>query len=227
MAPTRTLNVHWAKSFPTEQNPQMFSLSCTFSNGNKVCNKTFARQCDLRRHEKNHTRSSKCSHCSRGFPSPKDLERHFNSKHKLTIKYFCPYECCRDSMGPLKDGEILGGEDWGKGFKRKDHWQKHLQDEHKLSRETVGALQKNIAMPPTAVLEGEKWLAVLPPCISRARKTPAVVSETSKAVAEAEIREIPLGAGSESDGSEDCDETIVVDSKENAAWDERYAGVIT
>lgn len=70
-------------------------------------------------------------------------------------------------MGPLKDGEILGGEDLDKGFKRKDHWQKHLQDGHKLSRETVGALQKNIAMPPTAVLEGENWLAVLPPCISR------------------------------------------------------------
>jgi hypothetical protein len=176
--------VRWARSFPIEQSAQIFSFSCTFSAGNRVCNKTFTRQCDLRfvreihsivetdmwpsRHEKNHTRSSHCSHCSRGFPSAKDLERHFNSKHKLTIKYFCPYEKCRESMGPLEDGEILGGEDWGKGFKRKDHWQKHLQDQHKLGRETVGALQKNVAMPPTAVLKGDKWFAVLPACISKA-----------------------------------------------------------
>ncbi|KAE8445131.1 hypothetical protein EG329_013733 [Mollisiaceae sp. DMI_Dod_QoI] len=227
MAPPKTLNVRWAKSFPTEQSSQLFSFSCTFSIGNKVCNKTFNRQCDLRRHEKNHTRSSKCNHCNRGFPSAKDLERHFNSRHKLTIKYFCPYECCRESMGPLQDGEILRSEDWGKGFKRKDHWQKHLQDEHKLSRETVGALQKTIGMPPTAVLKDEKWLAVLPPCISRTHRASPTAVGSAKSSMKEEVREIPLGFTSESDGSEDCEETIVVDSSPNAEWDESYAEIIT
>jgi len=123
-------------------------------------------------------------------------------------------------MGPLSNGEILGSEDWGKGFKRKDHWQKHLQDEHKLSRETVGELQKTVAMPPTAILKDEKWLAVLPPCISRKHRISSVSSEDSKTVANEEIKETTLGSQSESEGSDDCEETIVVDSEQNAAWAE-------
>lgn len=129
-------------------------------------------------------------------------------------------------MGPLKDGEILGGEDWGKGFKRKDHWQKHLQEEHKLSRETVGALQKHIAMPPTAVLKEEKWLAVLPPCISRTPRTSFVSSEDTKEAAKEEVKEVPLGSGSESDSS-DGQETIVVDSQPEPEMAVEYTGVIT
>ncbi|KUJ12515.1 uncharacterized protein LY89DRAFT_688190 [Mollisia scopiformis] len=225
MAPTKPLNVRWAKSFPTAHSSAAFSYTCTFTTSNKVCNKKFIRQCDLRRHEKNHGRAFKCSHCTRGFPSPKDRERHFNSRHKLTIKYFCPYEKCRDSMGPLSNGEILGSDDWGNGFKRKDHWRKHLQEEHRLSRETVGELQKNVAMPPTAVLRDEVWLAVLPPCISRTHRS-SVSSEESKSVVKEEVRELVLESQDESDEMDDCEETIVVDSQPNGAWAEGYAEIV-
>lgn len=130
-------------------------------------------------------------------------------------------------MGPLTNGEILGNEDWGKGFKRKDHWQKHLQEEHRLSRETVGELQKNVAMPPTAVLKDETWLAVLPPCIARTCRVSSVVSESKKDVATEEIREIPLSSQSESDVSDDCEETIVVDSDQKGNWSESCAEIVT
>ena len=126
-------------------------------------------------------------------------------------------------MGPLKDGEILslGEEDddddeWGKGFKRKDHWRKHLQDEHKLSRETVALLQTHVAMPPTATLKDHVWMAVLPPCISRTYKRPQNASEGPLKV---EIPfEVPrhqslLNSVVEFETIEFDEQTIVVDSR--------------
>lgn len=125
-------------------------------------------------------------------------------------------------MGPLQDnGEVSWGcEGWSKGFKRKDHWQKHLQDEHKMSRETVGELQKNIAMPPTAQLKDEKWLAVLPPCISKTCRTSSNVREDIKTGVKEEVREVPLRSGSETDGSQDCEDSILVDFEHGASWAE-------
>jgi hypothetical protein len=84
------------------------------------------------RHQKNHTRPFKCQQCSLGFPTPKDLERHNNSVHTTTTKYFCPHDYCRDSLRPDQTSIIT----WG--FRRKDHWQKHMRDEHQMNREGVG-----------------------------------------------------------------------------------------
>jgi hypothetical protein len=44
------------------------------------------------------------------------------------------------------------------GFRRKDHWLKHLRAEHQAGQEEVKALKKEI---PTAVLKDGVWSAVL------------------------------------------------------------------
>jgi hypothetical protein len=108
----------------------------------------------IRRHQIYHLRPYKCNQCGRGFPTPKDLERHDNSVHNNTIKYFCPYDWCRDSVRQDIEECIV----WG--FRRKDHWQKHLKAEHQASVETVKEFQKNGF--PVAVLKDEKWAIVLP-----------------------------------------------------------------
>ncbi|TVY17601.1 hypothetical protein LARI1_G004896 [Lachnellula arida] len=121
----------WSKSFPTV-------VSSPFS----------------ARHQKNHIRAVKCDQCKKAFAFQKDLERHKNTVHHLTVKYFCTHGWCRDSIKPSLDDCIL----WG--FRRKDHWQKHMRDEHSTNRGAVRAIQKDGI--PMAVLKNEAWVAVLP-----------------------------------------------------------------
>jgi hypothetical protein len=162
----------WAKSFPTVVSVPISQYTCHYERGPKICKKIFSRHCDLRsvlvsaqntkfktytilfrrRHQKNHFRPSKCTHCKKGFPSPKDLERHNNSVHDNTVKYFCPHDYCRDALKPDMEGWLQ----WG--FRRKDHWLKHLRAEHQAGQEEVKALKKEI---PTAVLKDGVWSAVL------------------------------------------------------------------
>ncbi|KAE9367878.1 hypothetical protein N431DRAFT_73956 [Stipitochalara longipes BDJ] len=90
----------WAKSFPTVVSVPISQYTCHHERGPKIYKKTFSRHCDLRRHQRNHFRPSKFTQCNKGFPSPKDLERHDNSVHNNTVKYFCPHDYCRDALKP-------------------------------------------------------------------------------------------------------------------------------
>jgi hypothetical protein len=45
------------------------------------------------------------------------------------------------------------------GFRRKDHWQKHMKSEHQTSRVIIKELQKKGI--PVAMLKEGKWVAVL------------------------------------------------------------------
>ncbi|KAH6712031.1 hypothetical protein BKA61DRAFT_78302 [Leptodontidium sp. MPI-SDFR-AT-0119] len=144
----------WSKSFPTVVTTPISAYTCSYERGLKSCKKQFSRQCDLRQHQKNHIRPSHCPKCAARFPSPKDLERHDNTVHNNTLKYFCPYEWCRDSIKLELEGWFV----WG--FRRKDHWLKHLRDEHSTSKDEVKALQK--AGIPMARLEEGVWVDVLP-----------------------------------------------------------------
>ena len=66
----------------------------------KTCGKVFNRPCDLTKHNKTHTRPFKCPEPSckyhtRGWPTEKECQRHFNDKHTATPKmYSCLYEGC-------------------------------------------------------------------------------------------------------------------------------------
>jgi len=143
----------WAKSFPAiVAASSVASYTCTYDRGKRPCKKVFTRQCDLRRHQKNHTKPSKCPKCSKGFPSPKDLERHDSCVHNNTIKYFCPHDWCRDSIKPASD-------DWFNwGFRRKDHWQKHMRQEHSTATEAMQTLLKK-GIPMAMLIDGQ-WVPV-------------------------------------------------------------------
>lgn len=46
------------------------------------------------------------------------------------------------------------------GFRRKDHWQKHMKQEHSATRSMVIAVQKQGI--PMAVLKDDSWVPVSP-----------------------------------------------------------------
>ncbi|CAG8977504.1 hypothetical protein HYALB_00009338 [Hymenoscyphus albidus] len=153
----QTSRTRWARSDPTMVSRSINLFTCTFESKGKSCMKTFSRQCDLRRHHKNHTRPAQCQKCTKRFPSPKDLERHNNSVHDHAIKYFCTQDWCRDSAqleGP--DSQAW----FDSGFSRKDHWQKHMKDDHNASRDFMRDLWKNGTLIARQV-DG-KWNPVFP-----------------------------------------------------------------
>ncbi|KAK4123793.1 hypothetical protein N657DRAFT_427506 [Parathielavia appendiculata] len=64
------------------------------------CSKKFSRLCDLNKHSKSHTRPYKCNDSSckyhtLGWPTAKELERHYNDKHSTTPRTFpCSFPPC-------------------------------------------------------------------------------------------------------------------------------------
>ncbi|KAF9892830.1 copper-binding transcription factor [Aspergillus nanangensis] len=82
------------------------------------CDKIFRRPCDLTKHEKTHIRPFKCEirECKyhhRGFPTQKELERHFNDRH--------------DSNAPLLECEF---ENCGYTSKRRSNLNQHMEKLH-------------------------------------------------------------------------------------------------
>ena len=66
----------------------------------EVCGKQYARHCDKNKHFKTHSRPFKCSivHCKYhefGWPTEKELERHYNDKHASSPQtYSCLFQPC-------------------------------------------------------------------------------------------------------------------------------------
>ena len=64
------------------------------------CSKTFSRSCDLNKHEKSHSRpykckDNKCKYHTLGWPTAKELERHYNDKHSAAPRTFpCRFQPC-------------------------------------------------------------------------------------------------------------------------------------
>lgn len=72
------------------------------------CNKSFARPCDLTKHEKTHSRPWKCPeptcrYHEQGWPTEKEMDRHYNDKHAANPHFYhcsyspCPYKSKRES----------------------------------------------------------------------------------------------------------------------------------
>ncbi|KAF2091462.1 hypothetical protein K490DRAFT_60903 [Saccharata proteae CBS 121410] len=83
------------------------------------CEKVFNRKCDLKRHGKNHIKTTerryKCKRCDKGFLYPKDLQRHLetHSDASRRSRLSCPVDGCTP-----------------KGFGRKDNLRRHMQRCH-------------------------------------------------------------------------------------------------
>lgn len=66
---------------PSGQQPQKL-FHCQFEG----CTKSFARQCELTRHEHKHTRPFRCPHCGRAFAEKRRCVQHIQSVHDLATE---------------------------------------------------------------------------------------------------------------------------------------------
>ena len=91
------------------------SLACS------ICRKVMERQCDLKKHEKRHSRPWGCTNptCARTFGSKNDWKRHENSQH-----YQLETWRCHEPSASSKIGQCA------KLFYRRDPFQAHLRREH-------------------------------------------------------------------------------------------------
>jgi hypothetical protein len=106
----------------------------------------------LSRHELNHSRPAKCTHCDKSFPTPKDLDRHNNSVHdKSTARYLCLHRNCnRPTSGWRQCCDSVG-------FTRKYHWKVHMAEYHHADPAKIKAIQENgIPTVPSQHLGSEK-----------------------------------------------------------------------
>ena len=92
----------------------------------KICFKTMDRQCDLKKHEKRHSRPWGCTNetCSRTFGSKNDWKRHENSQH-----YQLETWRCHEASATSRIGQCA------RLFFRRDPFQAHLRRDHQLRDE--------------------------------------------------------------------------------------------
>lgn len=64
----------------------------------------------------NSTKRHECPECGKPFRYPKDVQRHFDTKHSDDRPYECPVPGCRVSP-----------------FKRPDHLKRHLSNQHNMA----------------------------------------------------------------------------------------------
>jgi uncharacterized Zn-finger protein len=64
-----------------------------------------------------------CERCGKRFGTITHLERHINSFHESTKRYYCTVAGCKYSKSVPNPAF----------FKRKDNWRRHMGDRHGLS----------------------------------------------------------------------------------------------
>ena len=92
----------------------------------KKCSKTMPRLCDLKKHEKRHSRPWGCTNegCNKSFGSKNDWKRHENSQHYQLETWRCHEE---SSTSRIKQ--------CAKIFFRRDPFQAHLKKDHRITDE--------------------------------------------------------------------------------------------
>ena len=92
----------------------------------RICSKTMDRPCDLKKHEKRHSRPWGCTDagCNKTFGSKNDWKRHENSQH-----YQLETWRCHESVPTSKIGTCA------KIFYRRDPFQGHLRRDHSVRDE--------------------------------------------------------------------------------------------
>ena len=95
--------------------PKAKRVSCS------TCSKTMDRQCDLKKHEKRHSRPWGCTNtmCNKSFGSKNDWKRHENSQHYQLETWRCHEESSESKINQC-----------AKIFFRRDPFQAHLRKDH-------------------------------------------------------------------------------------------------
>jgi hypothetical protein len=108
------------KSESGEPSPRQKRVRC------RICNKTMDRPCDLKKHEKRHSRPWGCTSndCHKTFGSKNDWKRHENSQHFQLETWRC-----HEHVASSKIGECA------RIFFRKDPYQAHLRRDHSITDE--------------------------------------------------------------------------------------------
>jgi uncharacterized Zn-finger protein len=75
-----------------------------------------------------HDKSKTCPTCPESFATTKDLNRHINSVHQTTKRFYCTVARC-------KYARLAVG---GASFARKDNWRRHMRDKHGRGNEEMG-----------------------------------------------------------------------------------------
>ncbi|EEU37031.1 uncharacterized protein NECHADRAFT_86719 [Fusarium vanettenii 77-13-4] len=88
------------------------------------CGQAFNHPHKLKHHQRYHTKEHKCPYpnCAKGFGTRTHLQRHINDRHERSKKLYCSVpECDYSRQG-------------GKGFPRKDNWQRHMLRAHNMDQ---------------------------------------------------------------------------------------------
>ncbi|KAF6833898.1 C2H2 type zinc finger domain protein [Colletotrichum musicola] len=110
------------KSTPPPTNSTSTAHSCPVDG----CSKSFARNCELKKHMKRHAKPYGCTFpmCKKKFGSKNDWKRHENSQHFQVDVWKC------DVKRPDDTGN--GSQTCGKACHRRETFKNHLQKEHKI-----------------------------------------------------------------------------------------------
>ncbi|KAL8786431.1 MAG: hypothetical protein Q9195_008201 [Heterodermia aff. obscurata] len=92
------------------------------------CHKRMARRCDLKKHEKRHTRPYGCTFatCSKSFGSKNDWKRHENTRHYQIETWRCNEASSRSQINQC-----------AKVFYRREQFQAHLKESHLIKDDEV------------------------------------------------------------------------------------------
>lgn len=98
------------------------SIRCSWP----TCEKVFKNRSDYNHHCRYHNLPFQCLSCPLRQATKRELDRHVNSVHILTEKYFCTVSTCGRSLNKK-----------GKPFSRKDGCRKHMRRRHRTMDDQV------------------------------------------------------------------------------------------
>jgi len=112
-----------SSSSPLSTSSQSSTIHCSWP----TCQKEFKNRSDYNHHCRYHNLPFQCPSCPLRQATKSELNRHINSVHFPTEKYYCRIATCNRS---------LNGN--GKPFSRQDGCRKHMKTRHRMTNDQVG-----------------------------------------------------------------------------------------
>jgi hypothetical protein len=113
----RVIDCTWPtcyKTFNSRASYKYFPLSSTSPHYHLVTD-------NFSHHTRYHTLPHRCLHCISGFATKKELDRHVNSRHDRTEKFYCLVATCKRSLNG------------GSHFSREDNCKRHMKTKHNVT----------------------------------------------------------------------------------------------